>query len=84
MAEKKLKKIELERQEGELLDTLHLRVKVPKLALPKETSKHVRSAESEMLLAARTVIDELAERLARLGTKGLPTEDEEEKPTEQE
>ena len=70
MAEKKFKRVEFERQEGEHFDTLHLSLRVPKLGLPKETGKHLRSAESEMLLAARTIIDELVERLARLGTKG--------------
>ena len=83
MAEKKFKKVEFERQEGERFDILRLNVRVPKLALPKETSKHVRGAEGELLLAARTIIDELVERLSRLGTKGLSTEDEEEEPPEQ-
>ena len=83
MAEKKFKRVEFERQEGERFDTLRLNLRVPKLTLPKETGKHIRSAESEMLLAARTIIDELAERLARLGTKGVSTKGEEEKPAKQ-
>ena len=74
MAEKKFKRVEFERQEGEHSDILRLSLRVPKPGLPKETGKHLRSAESEMLLAARTIIDELVERLARLGTKKVPPE----------
>jgi len=36
-----------------------------------------------MLLAARTIIDKLVERLARLGTKKVPTKGKEEEPTKQ-
>ena len=60
---------------GERFDILRLNLKVPKVALPKETSSHVRSAETEMLLAARTIIDELVKRLGRYGTKGALAKD---------
>ncbi|MDI6814896.1 MAG: hypothetical protein QMC90_02270 [Dehalococcoidales bacterium] len=83
MAGKKFKCVEFERQEGERFDILRFSLRVPKLGLPKETGKHLRSAESEMLLAARTIIDELVERLAQLGTKKVPTKGEGEEPPKQ-
>ena len=83
MAEKKFKRVEFERQEGKHFDILRLNLRVPKPTLPEETRKHMRSAETEMLLAARTIIDELVERLARLGTKGVTTKGKEQEPTKQ-
>lgn len=77
MAERKFKRVEFERQEGERFDILRLNLRIPKVPLPKETRRHMRNAESEMLLAARTIVDELAERLARLGTKRTVPEREE-------
>ena len=77
MTKKGFSRIDYERQQGERFDILRLNLKVPKLALPKETSSHVRSAETEMLLAARTIIDELVKRLGRYGTKGAPAKGQE-------
>ncbi len=70
MAERKSKLIEYERLPGENYDILRLSLRVPRLSLPGETGKHIRTAESEMLLAVRTLIDELGKRLSRLGKKG--------------
>ncbi len=64
MAERKTKRIEVERERGEKFDTLHLRVRVPKL-LPEQAERHVRSAEKELLLAVRSIFDELVERLEK-------------------
>ena len=74
MAKRKFGMVEYERQTGEGFDILHFSLKVPKPRLPEETGHHLRSAESEMLLAARTLIDELVERLGRHGTKGTSAE----------
>ncbi len=63
MAREKVKRVEFEREKGERFDTLHFRLRVPKLGLPEETGSHVKSAEREMLLALRTLVDELVERL---------------------
>lgn len=62
------KRIEVERESGEKFDVLHLRLRVPKL-LPKQAGQHVRSAEKELLLAVRSIFDELAERLEKTETK---------------
>ena len=49
-------------EKGKEYDMLHVRVRVPKI-LPEESERHVRSAGREMLLAARSIFDELIERL---------------------
>jgi hypothetical protein len=74
MAKRKFGMVEYERQTGENFDILRFSLKVPKPRLSEETRHHLRSAESEMLLAARTLIDELVEHLGRYGTKGTSAE----------
>ena len=49
-------------EKGKEYDMLHVRVRGPKI-LPEESERHVRSAGREMLLAARSIFDELIERL---------------------
>jgi len=72
MAEEKVKRVEFERQKGEDFDILRLNVKVPKPSVPEATGKHVRGAQREVLLAIRTLVDELIERADRFvaGEKG--------------
>ncbi|RLC72481.1 MAG: hypothetical protein DRI26_02900 [Chloroflexi bacterium] len=64
------KRIEVEREKGKEYDMLHVRVRVPKI-LPEESERHVRSAGREMLLAARSIFDELIERLEEKPGQGL-------------
>jgi hypothetical protein len=84
MTEKKFKRVEFEREPGEDFDTLRFSLRVPKPKLPEETGSHFRSAEREMLLAARTLIDELVERMGRYGTKGASAKDTSQEPAEDE
>jgi hypothetical protein len=78
MTEKKSKIIGFERKRGEDSDTLHFSLKVPKLPISEGTREHIRTAESEALLAARTLIDELADRLGKFGTGEKASEKSEE------
>jgi len=74
MAKRKFGMVEYERQTGENFDILRFSLKVPKPRLSEKTRHHLRSAESGMLLAARTLIGELVERLGQYGTKGASAE----------
>jgi len=65
MAEKKVKRVEYERRQGEDFDILRFNVKVPKPYVPEATGKHVRGALREVLSAIRTLVDGLIERADR-------------------
>jgi hypothetical protein len=69
---KEIKRVEYEKRPGERFDLLRINVKVPKPSVPETTGKHVRGAQREMLLAIRTLVDELIERADRFvaGAKG--------------
>jgi len=74
MAKRKFGMVEYKRQTGENFDVLRFSLNVPKPRLSEKTRHHLRSTESGMLLAARTLIDELVERLGQYGTKGTSAE----------
>ena len=69
---KEIKKVEYAKRPGERFDILRINVKVPQPSVPEGTGKHVRGAQREVLLALRTLVDELIERADRFvaGEKG--------------
>jgi len=62
---KEIKRVEYEKRPGQRFDILRISVKVPKPSVPETTGEHVRGVLREVLLAIRTLVDELIDRADR-------------------